>query len=79
MTGLFAHRGHNQGRAFAVWRAQQAQARAAERRQLLDRFAGYLAEDEGTVAYCASRMGKTVGWGEAALREIRKGLGRPAV
>ena len=48
-----------------------------ERRQFLDLFAECLAND-GTVAQCAARLGKTVGWGEAALREIRKGLGGQA-
>ena len=74
MSGLFANRGHNQGRSFAVFKAQQR----AERRQFLDQFAECLSEG-GSVATCAARLGKGKAWGEAALREIRAGLGGQAI
>ena len=70
MTGLFSsltrsHRGPGR---------QYVSARKAERRQFLDLFADCLSEG-GSVATCAARLGKGKAWGEAALREIRAGLG----
>jgi hypothetical protein len=69
-TGLFTHRSHNQGRAFTVHKARQAQAR----RRALNDFADGLANGS-TVASAAAAIGQTYSWGEHALREIRRGLG----
>jgi AmiR/NasT family two-component response regulator len=68
--GLFIHRSHNGGRAFAVHRAQMQAARRRE----IDRFAENLAEG-ASIAGAAALIGKTVSWGERAFRDIRRGLG----
>lgn len=51
-----------------------APTRADERRQMLDHFAECLAND-GDVARCAARLGKSQSWGAQALSDIRRGLG----
>lgn len=72
MTGLFVHRSHNQGST--IWQAQRRRHSKAARAILLDLFAENLSNNDD-LARAAAKIGKTVGWGEQALREIRKGLG----
>ena len=47
---------------------------AADRASWLHHFAEHLANGDD-IARAAAKIGKTVGWGEQALRDIRKGLG----
>lgn len=57
--------------------AQPLNARVSERQQFLSLFADCFA-DGGSVATCATCLGKGKAWGEAALKEIRAGLGGQA-
>ena len=67
-TGLFANRGHNQGRSFAVHRARQ-------RRRKLDDFAEMLAE--GSAPHeAAEALGHQASYGRTLFQRIVKGLGK---
>lgn len=66
-TGLFMHRSHNQGRAFAAFKAQQA-------KRNLDNFAEALAEF-GTVTAAARHCGISQQRGSQLLARIRAKLG----
>jgi len=67
VTGLFAHKGHNRGRPFAVWRAQEAKRK-------LDAFADHLADGK-TPAQAAILLGNTPAYGKVLLGKLRKRLG----
>lgn len=54
--------------------ARAPQPPSGERRRLLDHFAECLANGN-SVGDSAGLLGKSFGWGEQALRDIRKGLG----
>lgn len=74
LGGLFAHRGHNQGRAFAVHRAQRRKSGPARDTAKLDAFAEALAE-HGTVAAASREVGVCHQRGSQMLAFIREGLG----
>jgi pilus assembly protein TadC len=74
-TGLFTHRSHNQGRSFAVYRAQQRRERRDEASARLDAFAELLAEGMEP-ADAAVRVGCSKGYGRTMLQRIVTQLGK---
>ena len=70
-TGLFTHRGHNQGRAFKVHRA-------TVQCLTMDDFADRLSE-HGDVARSAREIGVSASYGRVLFARIRKKLGWQAI
>jgi hypothetical protein len=73
-TGLFTNRGHNQGRSFAVHRAEIRKRNRACDRDKLDAFAEGLAET-GTITGAAKRLGITQQRGSVLFKRICAELG----
>lgn len=70
-TGLFMHRSHSRGRAFAIHREREA-------KRELNEFAEMLAEEVSPAA-ASIRLGHTAKFGNVLLGRLMKAVGSQAI